>query len=333
MAESIREVTPFTDFHRHSSLPSAREWRLHGALFILTILTTMIAGIVQVADVPGVEPALRTPLDYILYIPLSYVYSVGALFKFALNHPDLILNGATFSASLLAILFSHEMGHYLACRYYGVDATLPYFIPAPPLFLAGTFGAFIKIRSPIPTRRALFDIGLAGPLAGFAIAVPISIIGLLTMGPPAFQGSGIYFTDPLLFRLLARLFGVRLDPNSPINPYYMAAWIGLLVTSLNLMPVGQLDGGHGTFAVFGQRAHKIIGRVSFITIAILAALGFWWHGSPSGFLYTVLLGIMLRVRHPQPPVMEPLGMKRVLIGIVTLIVFALCFCPFPITIS
>jgi membrane-associated protease RseP (regulator of RpoE activity) len=237
-----------------------------------------------------------------------------------------------FSASLLSILFSHEMGHYLACRHYRVDATLPYFIPAPPLFLAGTFGAFIKIRSPIPTRRALFDIGLAGPIAGFIIAIPISIIGILTMGEPMHQGGGIFFNDPLMFRLLARVLGVHLDPDSPINPFYMAAWIGLLVTSLNLMPVGQLDGGHGTFAVFGRRAHKVIGIVAFVAVALLALLGFWWHGSPSGFLYTVLLGIMLRVRHPAPPVMEPLGKRRTVIAILTLVMFGLCFLPFPITI-
>lgn len=328
MAQSIREII----FHPPSTMPTAREWRLHGALFILTVASTIIAGITLVTDVPAPEPALSTPLDYVLYLPLSYIYSVGALLKFALLNPDLIVSGATFSASLLAILFSHEMGHYLACRYYGVDATLPYFIPAPPLFIAGTFGAFIKIKSPIPTRRALFDIGLAGPLAGFVIAIPISIIGLLTLGPPTFQGSGIYFNDPLLFRLLAKILGVKLDPGSPINPYYMAAWIGLLVTSLNLMPVGQLDGGHGTFAVFGQSAHKIIGRLAFVVVAVLALLGFWLHGSPSGFLYTVLLGVMLKVKHPQPPVMEPLGTKRVVIGIVTLIVFVLCFWPFPITI-
>jgi len=253
-------------------------------------------------------------------------------FTYVFHHPALFLQGASFSASLLAILFSHEMGHYLACRHYRVDATLPYFIPAPPLFLAGTFGAFIKIRSMIPSRRALFDIGLAGPFAGFVIAIPISIIGIMQMGPPVHQVSGIYFNDPLLFRLIARVIGVHLDPNSPTNPYYMAAWIGLLVTSLNLMPVGQLDGGHGTFAVFGQRAHKIIGRVAFVTVALLTVLGFWWHGSPSGFLYTVLLGVMLRVRHPQPPVMEPLGTKRTVIAVLTLIVFVVCFTPFPITI-
>src|SRR4030095_15576069 len=180
------------------------------------------------------------------YIPLSYLYWGAELVKYAIANPHLIAEGVTFSASLLAILFSHEMGHYLACRYYKVNATLPYFIPAPPIFLAGTFGAFIKIRSPIPSRRALFDIGLAGPLAGFVVALPLSVVGILTVGPPqAPQEHAIFFNDPLLFQLLGRLLGVTLDPNSPINPYYMASWIGLLVTSLNLMPVGQLDGGHG----------------------------------------------------------------------------------------
>jgi membrane-associated protease RseP (regulator of RpoE activity) len=113
----------------------------------------------------------------------------------------------------------------------------------------------------------------------------------------------------------------------------MAAWIGLLVTSLNLMPVGQLDGGHGTFALFGARAHRIVGRVAFVVMAVLAVLGFWLHGSPSGFLYAVLLGIMMRIPHPRPYTMEPLGAKRIVIAIVTLLVFILCFWPFPITIT
>jgi len=316
-------------------MDQANNWRLHGGLFLLTVLTTSLAWMMPaVAEVSPWEPPLANPLDYLLYIPLTYFYSLAVLFKYASAHPQLIAEGATFSASLLAILFSHEMGHYLACRYYKVNATLPYFIPAPPVFLAGTFGAFIKIRSPIPTRRALFDIGLAGPLAGFVVAIPLSVVGVLTVGPAASaEGHLLYFNDPLLFRFIAKLAGVPLDPNSPTNPYYMAAWIGLLVTSLNLMPVGQLDGGHGTFALFGARAHRIMGRVAFAVMATLAVLGFWLHGSPSGFLYAVLLGVMMRIPHPQPYTMEPLGTKRTAIAIVTLIVFILCFWPFPITIT
>lgn len=314
---------------------STREWQLHTTLLILTLGATTLAGVNLAApDFTPAEPPFSSLLDYLLYLPLSYFYYCVDLIRYALTHGAVLAEGFAFSLSLLAILFSHEMGHYLACRYYKVNATLPFFIPAPPIFLAGTFGAFIKIRSPIPSRRALFDIGLAGPLAGFIVALPLSVAGVLTVGPPLTpQEHAIYFNDPLLFRLLAKLFGVGLDPNSPINPYYMAAWIGLLVTSLNLMPVGQLDGGHGTFAVFGGRAHALIGKIAFVTAVVLAVLGFWFHGSPSGFLFAVLLGIMLRVHHPQPPVLEPLGATRILIAVVTLLVFVLCFCPFPITIT
>jgi len=337
MAESIREIQPAFEGFRplpEGLNPSLREWGVHGSLFVVTAITTTVAGVMLAApDLPVADPRLSGPLDYLLYVPIAYLRSAEALFSYAATHPGLLIQGLTFAAALLSILLSHEMGHYLACRYYGVSATLPFFIPAPPLFLAGTFGAFIKIRSPIPSRRALFDIGLAGPLAGFIIALPVCVVGILTIQPPLNVNGGFIFNDPLLFRLIARALHVRLDPNSPINPYYMAAWIGLLVTSLNLMPVGQLDGGHGTFAVFGQRAHRVIGRVALVIVAVLAVLGWFWHGSPSGFLYAVLLGVMLNVRHPQPALMEPLGTKRVLIAILTLIVFALCFWPFPITIT
>src|ERR1051325_8038954 len=317
MAESIRTIPPGFNFERAAPAISPRGWRLHGSLLFLTIITTVCAGIVIMGpDVQAPEPPLATPLDYLLYFPLSYIYWSAELFKYAMHNPHLIVQGATFSGSLLAILFSHEMGHYLACRHYKVDATLPYFIPAPPIFLAGTFGAFIKIRSAIPTRRALFDIGLAGPLAGFVVALPVAVAGILTVGQPVDGAHLMYFNDPLLFRLIAKLMGAPLDPNSPTNPYYLAAWIGLLVTSLNLMPVGQLDGGHGTYSLFGGRAHKVIGRVVFVTVAVLAVLGFFWHGSPSGFLYTVLLAVMMKVPHPQPAVMEPLGAKRIVIAIV-----------------
>src|SRR5262245_51884746 len=199
MAESIRSLpSGFEGFRR--VFTTAAEWCLHLSLFLLTVLSTTFAGIMLATppDLPVPTPRLSGPLDYLLYLPFFYLSEVTTLAKYALVHPGLIVDGLTFSFSLIAILFSHEMGHYLACRFYRVDATLPYFIPAPPLFLAGTFGAFIKIRSPIPSRRALFDIGLAGPLAGFVIAVPVSIVGILNMGPPVpLEGSAIIFNDPL----------------------------------------------------------------------------------------------------------------------------------------
>ncbi len=338
MAESVQEISPFVNIPaatRPVIRPTTREWLRHIALFLVTVVTTTIARLIIAApeiDIP--EPPLAGAIDYLMYIPRVYLDHVFGVLFFSFQHPRLLLDGLTFSAALLSILTAHEMGHYIACRRYRVNATLPYFIPAPPIFLAGTFGAFIKIKSPIPSRRALFDIGLAGPLAGFVVAIPISILGILYLQPATSNVNyAIIFNDPLLFRLLAKLINVPLDPYAPTNPYYMAAWIGILVTSLNLMPVGQLDGGHGTFAVFGKRVHHVTGRVAFGATAVLTVLGFWWHGSPSGFLYTVLLGVMLRVRHPQPGIMEPLGNARLLVGIITLLVFALCFCPFPITIG
>src|SRR5690349_2360736 len=253
MAESYRAVPQGFELPRPVGLSiTAREWRLHGGLFLLTIITTTLAGMMFVIpELPPYEPPLSGLLDYLLYIPRGYFHTIGDVIRLGVAQPHLFAQGAKFSAALLAILFSHEMGHYLACRYYKVSATLPYFIPAPPLFLTGTFGAFIKIRSAIPSRRALFDIGLAGPLAGFVVALPIAVIGVLTTGTPLPPGDGwMFFNDPLLFRFISKLAGIPLDANMPPNPYYMAAWIGLLVTSLNLMPVGQLDGGHGTFSLF-----------------------------------------------------------------------------------
>lgn len=314
------------------AVPTKREWIKHSGLFLLTCLTTTFAGILIASPNLSVRvPAVSGVLSYLFFVPDYYLLIIREYLVFAATHPVVFAQGVAFSVSLLTILTAHEMGHYLACRYYGVNATLPFFIPAPPLFLAGTFGAFIKMKSPIPSRRALFDIGLAGPLAGFVMLLPIALVGILTLeAAPTSVGIEVIFNDPLLFRIMAKLTGGNLVDAAP-NPYYMAAWIGLLVTSLNLMPVGQLDGGHGTLAAFGPRAHKLLGRLAFITMAAIALLGFFWHGSPSGFLYTILLGIMLRVRHPLPEQMEPLGAGRVVVGIITLIVFALSFVPFPIT--
>jgi membrane-associated protease RseP (regulator of RpoE activity) len=272
-------------------------------------------------------------LDYVLYIPTLYLKLVGGYIYLAVIQPSLLLQGVAFSVSLLSILTAHEFGHYIACRRYNVNATLPLFIPSPPMVGPGTFGAFIKIKSPIPSRRALFDIGVAGPLAGFVIVIPVAIAGLLTAQPaPPITGDVMYFNDPLLMRLAARMLGVSLDNIQP-NPFYFAAWFGLIVTSLNLLPVGQLDGGHAIYAVFGVRLHKWLGRVAFIVMTTLALLGWFLYSSPSGFLFVVLLAIMLRMRHPQPQDMEPLGRTRLIVALITLLVFALSFWPFPVTFS
>jgi len=344
MSQLTETVAPFAQaaptVSRRAARPTALQWALHAALFLVTAITTTISGIVWTASpdvdaAAGSVPGTAEGAGSLLLIPWYYLSGIATLAWQALTHPALLAPGIKFSASLLAILTAHESGHYLFCRYYGVDATLPFFIPQPPGLLPGTFGAFIRMKSPVPTRRALFDIGLAGPLAGFIVIIPIAFAGVLTLRHvhiPAGEIPGLTFNDPLLFRMIARAFKIDLDA-SLVNPFYMAAWVGLLVTALNLMPVGQLDGGHGTFAAFGKIAHHWIGRIAFVTMAVISVLGWFWHGSPSGFVYVILLAVMLRVRHPQPEQMEPLGAMRIAIGIITLIVFALCFLPFPITIS
>jgi membrane-associated protease RseP (regulator of RpoE activity) len=287
--------------------------------------------------VPNLAPPANL-IGYISYVPAYYLSLTGGFIQQALAQPVLLGQGLTFACALLAILAAHESGHYIACRRYNVYATLPFFIPAPPLFLAGTFGAFIKIKSPIPSRRALFDIGVAGPLAGFLVAVPVAVAGILTLQPAqpvaGTDAAAIYFNEPLLFRLIGQALGVEFS-NAAINPFYMAAWIGLLVTSLNLMPVSQLDGGHATYSVLGRRAHKWLGYAAFAIMSTLAVLGWMWHNSPSGFLYSVLLAVLLlRVRHPHAgDETEQLGIARILIAIITLLVFILSFVPFPITIA
>src|SRR5882672_6985739 len=233
MAESAQAIQPSaesTSLGRRDVRPTTREWIRHSILLLTTIVSTTIAGVMFAPGVAGLDVPMPDPVkltDYLLYVPQYYLLSVWQLLEFAIKNPQVILQGLTFSGSLLGILMAHEMGHYIACRRYGVSATLPFFIPAPPLFLAGTFGAFIKIRTQIPSRRALFDIGLAGPLAGFVVALPVALVGILSLQPAHGALSPITFNDPLLFRLLAGAFHIRLD-NAAANPFYVAAWIGLL---------------------------------------------------------------------------------------------------------
>jgi membrane-associated protease RseP (regulator of RpoE activity) len=242
--------------------------------------------------------------------------------------------GLVFSFTLMTILTAHELGHYVACRYHGVEASLPYFIPAPPPILIGTFGAFIRIKSPFTSRRALFDIGVSGPIAGFCFALPASVVGLAfaepSMARPV-EGS-LVFHDPLLFMALGWLFG--LPEMIEWNPIYFAAWVGMFATGLNLIPVGQLDGGHAVYALWGDRGHRTLSLVFFATVAGLAGVAFLQYNSPVWFLYVVLLALLAFRRHPPPLVSErEIGPGRRLVAALVGIIFLLSFLPFPITVS
>jgi len=250
------------------------------------------------------------------------------LFLFALTAASIYVSGGPLLAlGLLSILFSHEMGHYLACRYYRVDATLPFFIPFPVFSLVGTLGAFIRIRSPIPNRRALFDIGIAGPLAGFVVCLPVVALSvremsLATAGPPT---AGIYLNDPLLLQWLTTwVFGNVPDGMTvSIGPLGLAAWFGLFLTGLNLIPIGQLDGGHVMYALFRERA-TVVSRVGWWICLGLA------YFNPSWILWAILI-LFLGRRHPRTlNDYAPLGRGRAVVGALGLLVFAVCFVPDPI---
>src|SRR5204862_2959641 len=212
----------------------------------------------------------------------------------------LLVRGFWYSSTILAILGCHELGHYIACRYYDVDASRPFFLPMPFLF-TGTLGAFIRIREPIPSKRMLFDIGIAGPIAGFLIAVPALFIGLRLSHvvalplrlPPGTMDLG----EPLLFKLASRLIwgtqpaGVSLN----LHPMAFAAWFGLLATALNLFPIGQLDGGHISYAVLGRRSTY----VTFLTIGVAIALAAFF--SSRWVVWTGLTVVMLFLFGPRHP--------------------------------
>jgi membrane-associated protease RseP (regulator of RpoE activity) len=267
---------------------------LHISLFILTFLSTLLVGAVQ------------TGADLI-------------------EEPSKIYKGIPFSLTLMIILLSHELSHYFSSRKHGVEATLPYFIPAPTIF--GTFGAFIKMKSPIVTRKALIDIGASGPIAGFIISVIATIIGLnMSEIVLSAQAKGaLNLGDSLLFSLLSRfILGVTpSDSDILLNPVAFAGWIGLFVTSINLIPVGQLDGGHIAYALFGDK-HT---RLSFILIFVMVLFGlFLWEG---WFVWAVLL-LILGLKHPPVIYWEvPLDSKRKFIGWLAFIIFILTFIPAP----
>jgi membrane-associated protease RseP (regulator of RpoE activity) len=240
-----------------------------------------------------------------------------------------LVGGWAYSGTILAILGCHELGHYLACRYYGVDASLPYFLPAP-ITLTGTLGAFIRIREPIPYKRWLFDIGIAGPIAGFLVAVPALFVGIaLSRVVPLQPNAGLFLGEPLLLKLASWIFWGPLPDTQTLvlHPVGFAAWFGLLATALNLFPVGQLDGGHISYAVLGKRS-------TYVTVAMIGVAIVLSYRSASWIVWTIMITGMLfafGVRHP--PVIDedvPLDRTRQVLAVIAAVIFALCFTPAPI---
>ena len=251
--------------------------------------------------------------------------------------------GPRLAGGLIAILLAHELGHYVACRLYRVDATLPFFIPAlwvpigagiglVPIPFVGTFGAVIRMRSRIPHRAALFDIGIAGPLAGFAVCLVVLVLGVLEAQiiarPEAGDPSFLMFGDPLLLQwAVTALRGeIPEDQSLLLGPFGLAAWFGLFVTALNLIPIGQLDGGHVTYALFRRRA-AIISRIGSWVCLLLVYFG------PNWLLWSLLLRVLGRKHPPTDDDEAPLGRGRVMVGVLGLFVFAVCFVPDPIAFS
>ena len=247
------------------------------------------------------------------------------------SDPMFYVRGLWYSLTILAILGVHEMGHYLACLRYGVDATRPYFLPAP-LPLTGTLGAFIRIKSRIPSKVALFDIGIAGPLAGFVVAVPALFMGLLLSRVdrlPEDSSQLIELGEPLLFRFASWLVWGEVAEGYSINmhPMAFAAWFGLLATALNLFPIAQLDGGHISYAVLGHRATT----VTLLMIGVAIGLTFV---SSSWIAWTILLLVMIVTMGPRhPPTLDDdqrLDGTRLFLAAVAMVILALCFTPAPI---
>ena len=272
--------------------------KAHLVLFFLTIISTLIAGSIMQGGNP-----LANPVDIIWGIP--------------------------FSMTLMLILGCHEFGHYYYAVKHKVDATLPYFLPAPPyLFIIGTFGAFIKIKSPIYKKDALLQIGAAGPIAGFIIAVPALIIGLLLSDVIAIndQYKGIILGDSLLMKIFTYIIFPDLSDGYDIllHPIAFAGWIGLLVTMLNLLPIGQLDGGHIAYAMLGNKQ----GLVGWIALGALFPLSFL---SLNWLVWGLLIFLLMRsAKHPPiQDILTPLSKKNKYIGYLCLLIFILCFIPTP----
>jgi hypothetical protein len=321
MSDPIPSLPPTIDYYRPSEiyLPRSkkRHYWLHILLFLATVFSTLVVGARMEFNFQHNLPVFAMNDDALPFFPA----------RWALAEPSRLLLGLPFASTLMLILLAHEMGHYLYCRYYGVYATLPFFIPAPTLI--GTLGAFIRIRSPIRSRSALFDIGIAGPIAGFVAALTVLVFALPHSKIMASNGvaSEIQLGYPIIFHLAwavippagargSSLQGIYLHPTA------IAAWVGMFATALNLLPGGQLDGGHIVFAM-APRAHKIVSRVTILTLIPLAF--YFWVG-------WIIWAILLRIsgmRHPVVPEWPGVTGARRWVALFGLVMLILTLTPAP----
>lgn len=289
----------------------------------------------------GTEPGRALPAGLFLATLFTTLWVGGGMALAGLpaggeagsaSTPEWILRrlgqGIPYSAALLSILLSHELGHWLTARAWRVRASLPYFLPMP-FNLVGTFGAFIRIRSPFPHRRALCDIGLAGPFAGFLACLPVLAIGVASSRPGAARAAGLELGEPLVFRFFAWAFGPAVPEGQILflGPVALAGWFGLLLTAINLLPMGQLDGGHALYAVGGRRALRFSRAIHLLMFPLALR-------SP-GWLVWGLLCWFLGARRPHPPTLDdaaPLPRSRRILAGAAAVVFVLCFTPEPIVV-
>ncbi len=283
------------------------------------------------------EPAGYSPFDYESYrrrnrifahLRSDRVWVNILLFLLTIASTYFVSQSGVYVVSIMGILFCHEMGHYVTARRYGIRATLPYFIPMPlPPF--GTLGAVIRMEHVVPNRKALFDVGVAGPLAGLVVALPVTIYGLAhsPIVPLSGMAEGtLQLGDSLLFKFLSYLVvgPVPKGYDVVLHPAAYAGWVGLLVTALNLLPVGQLDGGHVVYAMLGGRKSRLVFYLALVGFAVILVFFYW------GWALMVIFIVVFALKHP-PPLDDwtPIGKKRLILGIVVMVIFFLSFTPVP----
>ena len=311
MGEETRENFPLPPERPFPFSAKPRVW-LNVILFVATVFSAIFVGMshslsFKYANI--LSEKSEVPLDLTI-----------------LKDPEVISLSIVYAVVLLGILLGHEFGHYLTCRHYHINASLPYFIPAPTLI--GTLGAFIKIKSPITRKQHLFDIGIAGPLAGFLLSFPALAYGLSLSKviPPLAKGEGLMFGEPLLLKIIGRMIfnDIPSGYDILIHPIAFAGWVGILVTSFNLFPVGQLDGGHIAYALFGPKS-RVLSRI-FLWVFILMGVVFW-----VGWLIWAFVILLLGMRHPRIiDEATPLSPQRKFMAAIALLIFVLSFIPDPI---